>query len=234
MTYFTSDIHGEYYLFCELLKAIGFSERDEMYICGDIIDKGKHSVRLAKLIFSMPNIHVIKGNHEYYFLMYYDSLMKTATDDYEEVLNKLRGYFPEEDGKLLDWETVDRLEALPDYVEKDDFICVHAGIPIDDDGKLLPLESVFIGSLLNDRHFKDADFVHTSPKCVFFGHTTTDCVCDENRILAYTRQKHYDRKLSINDFYKIHLDTGANINGVLGCFCMETLKAIYVKKRVSR
>ena len=36
MTYFVSDIHGEYELFCALLKKIHFSESDTMYVCGDI------------------------------------------------------------------------------------------------------------------------------------------------------------------------------------------------------
>ncbi len=230
MTYFTSDIHGEYYLFCNLLETISFNEKDEMYICGDIIDKGKYSVKLAKLIFSMPNIHVIKGNHEHYFLMYYESLMKSETDDYDKVLKKLQAYFPGEDGRLLDWDTVDRLEMLPEYIQKEDFICVHAGLPIDEDGKLIPPQSVFSGALLNDRRFKDKDYVHTSPECVFFGHTTTDCVCGEEKILAYKRNGCGDGNLSIRDFYKIHLDTGANINGVLGCFCLETCKSVYVKR----
>lgn len=48
MRYVVSDLHGEYELFLNLLKIINFSENDEMYICGDIIDKGKSSVRLAK------------------------------------------------------------------------------------------------------------------------------------------------------------------------------------------
>ena len=59
MKYCISDVHGEYELFLQLLKKINFSDKDEMYICGDIIDKGKSSVRLAKLVFSFPNIHCI-------------------------------------------------------------------------------------------------------------------------------------------------------------------------------
>ena len=231
MTYFTSDIHGEYDLFCKLLKAISFSEHDEMYICGDIIDKGKQSIRLAKLIFSMPNVHVIRGNHEHYFLMYYDSLMKKATDDFDEVLKHLQDYFPNEDDDLLDWDTVDKLESLPSYIEKEQFICVHAGVPINQDGTLVPLESAFIGALLNDRRFKDKDCFHISPKCVFFGHTTTDCVCGEAKVLAYPRKSFNGREIHISDFYKIHLDTGTNANGVLGCFCLETCKVIYAKKQ---
>lgn len=45
----------------------------------------------------------------------------------ELILNKLREYFPS-DGNLLDLDTVDRIETLPYYIEKEDFICAHAGV----------------------------------------------------------------------------------------------------------
>ena len=67
MRYCISDLHGKYELYQKLLNAIRFSEQDTMYICGDIIDKGENSIRLAKYLSSFPNIHCILGNHEYAF-----------------------------------------------------------------------------------------------------------------------------------------------------------------------
>lgn len=86
MLYFASDIHAQYDLFLALLKRIGFSEKDEMIICGDIIEKGPDSLRLAKFVFSQPNIRCILGNHEYSFLKYYDVLMAQSPDDFDGVL----------------------------------------------------------------------------------------------------------------------------------------------------
>ena len=103
MLYFASDIHGYYELFIRLLQKIGFSSRDEMIICGDVIDKGPDSVRLARFVFRQPNIRCILGNHEYAFLKYYWSLMQDADGNFEEILKKLQAYFP--DGDLLDWDT---------------------------------------------------------------------------------------------------------------------------------
>lgn len=68
MKYVISDIHGEYELFCSLLNRINFSIEDSMYICGDIIDKGPESVRLAKYISGLKNVLCIIGNHELAFL----------------------------------------------------------------------------------------------------------------------------------------------------------------------
>ena len=76
MRYVISDIHGEYHLFLDLLDKIKFSATDEMIVCGDIIDKGEHSVKLLQYIMSQPNIRCILGNHEYAFLKYYWALMK--------------------------------------------------------------------------------------------------------------------------------------------------------------
>ena len=226
MTYFISDMHGEYGLFLALLKKIGFSKKDQMYICGDIVDKGEHSIALAKYISSCPNMHCIVGNHELSFLQFYRATMQNATDHFDRVLKQLQSYFPT-DGHLLDWALVDWLESLPFYIETEDFICVHAGVPVDERGYLLPLARVEIEHLVFDRRFKDPYFSHRSPKCVFFGHTITSAVCGENKILGYRRHRRTPPK-SIGDYYKIHLDTGACTSGVMGCFCLETLKTAYV------
>ena len=228
MKYVVSDIHGEYELFISLLKRIGFSAVDSLYVCGDIIDKGPESIRLAKYISGLKNAYCIIGNHEYAFLKYYHSILENSPDDFDEALKKLQSYFPE-DGHLLDWELVDWLDNLPTYIEEDEFICVHAGIPIDKSGLLRPLSEVGTEQLVHDRRFKEPKTVHNSPKCVFFGHTQTDCICGENKILGYRRNERAAYK-TIRDFYKIHLDTGSWSNGVLGCFCIDSLKVFYAKK----
>lgn len=228
MLYICSDLHAEYDLFTKLLEKIGFSDKDRMIVCGDIIDKGKDSVRLAKRIFSMPNVECIMGNHEYAFLKLYRARLSDSPNNFDSLLAELRGYFPE-DGHLLDWETVDRLDSLPLYIEEEDFICVHSGLPLDKDGKILPLENATAEQLVYDRRFKNADAFHTDKKCVFFGHTQTDCVYEKPIILGYLHDGS-KKPEKLTDFYKIHLDTGTWSNGVMSCFCVDTLKAYYVKK----
>ena len=124
----------------------------------------------------------------------------------------------------MDW-----LESLPYYVRERDFICVHAGLPCDSDGRLLPPEKVAPEILLNDRRFKEPTFRHTSPECVFFGHTQTNGISGQDKILAYPRDRSRLPR-SVSDFYKVHLDTGAWFSGVLGCFCIDSLKAAYVSE----
>ena len=88
MIYVVSDIHARYDLFRRLLDRIKFSNSDTLISCGDIIDKGKDSVRLLKFIKNMPNARCINGNHEYTFLKYYWGLMRESPNDFDFVLKK--------------------------------------------------------------------------------------------------------------------------------------------------
>lgn len=227
MKYVISDIHGEYDLFIKLLKKIGFSSDDEMIVCGDVIDKGQDSVKLLRFIKSKPNIRCIIGNHEYAFLKHYWAIMQNSPDDFAKVLKNLQDYFPY-DGRLLDWETVDWLETLPYYIEEDEFVCVHAGLPLDSDNRPVALEKASNEQLVYDRLFKDPSVVPLTGKCIFFGHTPTSYISNENKIIKYRRDN--GQTNSIKDYYKIHLDLGVWLHGVLGCFCVETCREYYVYK----
>ncbi len=227
MHYVISDLHGEYDLFIELLSRIGFGAEDTLYVCGDIVDKGLRSVHLLDAISKMPNAKVIAGNHEYAFLKHYWGLMQSA-ENYDAVLEELKSYF-EGDGALLSWELVDWMEALPYSIEEEEFVCVHAGIPFKG-GALLPLSTATPEQLVYDRVFKEPEVGQGAEKCVFFGHTPTSYLTGgEGKILAYRRAGGDGEH--IGSYYKVHLDTGVWLTGVLGCFCVETCRCYYVKKR---
>ena len=228
MRYVISDIHGEYDLFMRLMDKISFSDTDTLYVCGDVVDKGRDSVRLLKLLLNAPNARCILGNHEYSFLTYYWALMKDSPEDFDKVLDALRRWFPGADGRLLDWDTVDKLECLPLFIEEEQFICVHAGLPLTADGRIPPLKTVRDATLLNDRNFMRPSVMPSGGKCVFFGHTPTRNVCGEDKILAYVRPGR--RGGRIEDYCKIHLDTGTWLGGPAACFCIDTCLAHYVKR----
>ena len=224
MEYCLSDIHGHYSLFCLLLDKIKFGGGDKIYVLGDIIDKGPESVRLAKLLFSMPDAVCIAGNHEYDFLKYYRALLG-QTSDYDEVLRTLQNYFT--DGDLLDWDTVDRLDALPFYVERKKWIGVHAGIPVLPDGSLLPFERATPEQLVYDRKFKEPDVLPRG-KCVLFGHTPVRYLTGKDEILFYPRTGSLRGSGNVADYCKIHLDMMTYQSGVLGCVALDTCQCFYV------
>lgn len=228
MRYVISDIHGEYDLFLKLLNKINFSSSDEMIVCGDIIDKGLNSIKLLKYIMTKDNIRCIIGNHEYYFLKYYLSLMQNSPEDFDFVLKKLMEHFPY-DTDLLNWDVMDYLESLPYFIEEKDFICVHAGVELNLDKSIVPLGKTRKELLVSDRRFKEPSVIVQTDKCVFFGHTPTSYIVKEQgKILKYKKQN--ASGTSIKDYYKIHLDLGVWLHGVLGCFCIDNCTEYYVEK----
>lgn len=227
MTYFVSDIHGQYELFVKLLEKIRFCENDEMYVLGDIIDKGPCSVKLIKHIMEAPNIHCIKGNHEHMLIGEYYALMEDSPECFDDVLQVLRQHFSEDDEKLT-FEMIDWLEALPYYIEGEDFIAVHAGVPVDEcSGELIAPSLAMPEQLIFDRSFKDPKFAPKGEKCVIFGHTPSTYICGEPKVLAYKKKGTAGK--SINDFCKIHIDTDTWGANVLGCICKEKLTVTYIK-----
>ena len=48
--YVMSDVHGEDELFHAMLKQIRFSEKDTLYILGDVIDRGPNGIALLQEI----------------------------------------------------------------------------------------------------------------------------------------------------------------------------------------
>ena len=227
MTYIVSDIHGEYHLFMKLLEKINFSNSDTLIICGDVVDKGLDSVKLLGYVLSKPNIKMIIGNHEYEFLKKYWALMQNANpNEFDKVLVKLKEYFVG-DGYLLDWDIIDALESLPFFIEEKDFICVHAGVPLDETNNIILLDGARCEDLVYDRNFKEPNVIPNTEKCIFYGHTPTSYLINKPEIIAYPKN---NNPSSIKDYYKIHLDLGVWLHGVLGCFCVETCNAYYVEK----
>ena len=65
MTYVVSDIHGNYQKFKELLELIRFSEKDVMYVLGDIVDYGDEPIELLCDLSMRYNVLPILGEHDY-------------------------------------------------------------------------------------------------------------------------------------------------------------------------
>lgn len=62
--YVISDIHGHYDMFMELIEKIGFCESDELYVLGDVADRGPHACKTLLWMMQQANVFPIIGNHE--------------------------------------------------------------------------------------------------------------------------------------------------------------------------
>ncbi len=84
MKYAMSDIHGNLDKYKSILQLIEFSEEDELYIIGDVIDRGAHGIELLMDIRKRSNVHLIMGNHE---LMAVQTLLAKDEREWEDKLD---------------------------------------------------------------------------------------------------------------------------------------------------
>ncbi len=222
MNYFISDIHGEYDLFICLLEKIKFSDSDNLFVLGDMIDKGNDSIQVLKELYCMQNAICILGNHEYDFLKYYRSIMRNATSGFDLILKKLQGYFPNDNG-ILTWELLDWLDDLKPFLRTDEYLGVHAGVPLEPDGRIKPIENASIEQLVYDRNFKNTNTFVNDKRTVLYGHTPTSYINGTGEIIRYPRE-------SGIGYSRVHIDTGVYLTGILGCYCFDIDKCFYVNK----
>ena len=78
-TYICSDIHGAYDRYKKLLEEINFSKDDELWVVGDVVDRGKSGARILNDMMKHSNMHLIIGNHEFMMLEYFNVLEKRGT-----------------------------------------------------------------------------------------------------------------------------------------------------------
>lgn len=88
MIYVMSDIHGKYDKYIQMLKQIHFSEKDTMYILGDMIDRGEKGMELLIDLMERKNVISLMGNHEYMALQCLPWLKTEITDHTVEMLNE--------------------------------------------------------------------------------------------------------------------------------------------------
>ncbi len=193
-----SDIHGNVPYFEGVLRRVGFSDRDELIIDGDFLEKGPESLRMLRILMELSrrgNTHVLCGNCD----DWYDVFRPWWRPEYDEqVLQYMlwrksgllwdmcnaagidpfeMGDFTAAKGELLrafpaEWAF---LRDLPHALESERFVFVHAGMRPDK-----PLEEHRVEELTKVEHFLTRD-LHFS-KWVVVGHWPvvlygTDRVC---------------------------------------------------------
>lgn len=112
MVYVISDIHGEYEAFTDLLEKVNFSEKDELYVLGDSIDRGEKSIEVLYEMMMRPNIYPILGNHEFMALRNLKRLVKEITDENcDEILSN------ESIKELLLWQNDGGSKTIKQFTE---------------------------------------------------------------------------------------------------------------------
>lgn len=240
MIYVTSDLHGSFKEFKELLKLINFNDDDYMYILGDVIDRGDEPIELIRYIMNSPNIELLMGNHEYMAMIILKLLIreidndKTAdevlTPDFYENYNIWVNYnggittlkqFIDLDNRELQKDIVDFLGSLPLYetLEIDDhlYILSHT-FGYNNFNKDKDLDEYSIDDLLMDRVSYDKNYYNNDHIHIITGHTPTPLIREDGK----------PKILHINNH--IDIDCGACFEGgALGCLKLDTMEEYYIK-----
>ena len=203
-----SDIHGNVPYFEGVLRKAGFSDRDELVVDGDFLEKGAESLRMLRILMELSrrgNTHVLCGNcDDWYDIFLPDWDPRNDEKVLQYMLWRKSGLlwdmcnasgidpfemsdFTAAKAQLLrafpeEWAF---LRDLPHALETERFVFVHAGMRPD-----IPLERHSIGELVKVDHFLTLG--RSFPKWVVVGHWPvmlygTDRVC-ANPILDRTKR----------------------------------------------
>ncbi len=130
--YVTSDAHGHVRALDRALELAALGVDDELYVLGDMVDRGPDPIGVINLVRSIPGAHVLMGNHERMLL---DVL--TATGEIDGFVWAMNGGSTTAEG--LDHLAPDTCRELVDWIGQlplfevvscagRSWILVHAGI----------------------------------------------------------------------------------------------------------
>lgn len=177
MDFAIGDIHGCFNTLKLLLQKIDYNLSDNYYFLGDYIDRGPESKNVLDLLIELnqtnKNLHLLRGNHEQ---MMIDTYRNKKINDY--ILWKQNGSettlenfgILEDTLLLLDiipMKYIGFMEALPFYVETDEYLFVHAGFNFNTSNTFSDTET-----MLWTRE-EDYNFEKAKGKTIIHGHTPT-------------------------------------------------------------
>ena len=137
--YVCSDLHGDYKSFLKMIETIELKETDELYILGDIFDRGESPIEILDYILSHKNIHLLKGNHEKMFEEYFES-GDSSLWYYNGGDTTLAGIMRK--GYDFEESLYKYIKNLPVIKVIDKFILVHAGLYLPQNYNELELEEL--------------------------------------------------------------------------------------------
>lgn len=119
--YAVGDIQGCYSALCRLLDKLSFDEsHDELWLAGDLVNRGPESANTIRLAKTLPGTRVVLGNHDLHLLAVSEGFRQTKqSDTFDDVLGAPDGE------ELLSWM---RHQPLIYLDRERQCVMVHAGL----------------------------------------------------------------------------------------------------------
>lgn len=202
----TSDIHGYYNLFLELLDKIELTRDDLLIINGDSCDRGSSSLKIYKKVQTLIeegfNIIHTFGNHE--------DLMVKAIENGEIYRWYRNGGRTTIDSYSKDYHILENhlkyIKSMPIAIDLEKFLIVHGGINPELD---LEHQDEYEMVWIRDKFIKNK--LKKTDKIVVYGHTPN-----------------LDGRITYPDIQKISIDCGSYATGILGGIELKSMSEIYV------
>lgn len=225
-TYVMSDLHGEADMFHQMLQKINLTDSDDLYILGDVIDRGPDGIALIHEIMATPNIHMLMGNHEYMMIQYLDpnatvvEILRWGNNGNEPTLLAFDLLEKQEKDEVLQY-----IQNLPTHVE------------LDLNGKVFYLVHAFPGENVHDEVWVRPAIDTANPmsgNVLIIGHTPV-------LNLLYSKEsrvEYEEQMISRGEHPKIHhaegfidIDCGCSYRRplkTLGCLRLDDMQEFYV------
>lgn len=232
MIYVMADLHGQYEKYQRMLKRIRFSDRDELYVLGDVVDRGPAPIKLLTDMSMRPNVFPILGNHDWMAACFLKKLNTEITEENcethldhewmeglslwlqdggETTLKEFRGLSADGREGILDYLSEFSLYEEVE-VAGNRFVLVHGDLPDFSPEKSLE-EYDGIGMITSRA---DYGRVYYPDRYLVTGHTPT-CEIDERyRGRIYRENRH------------LAIDCGAGWDLPLGCIRLDDFEEFYV------
>lgn len=237
MMYLISDVHGQLADFKKLLRKIRFdSENDKLIILGDALDRGPDGILLLDYISPFIRtgvMELIMGNHELFAIMYLKGNMNRNTWAAFGGEHTLKAIDQLDDTRKLN--LLNFLVSLPYYKEIDSpflgpTVVCHTGIDCEnyvynDNGTIHLKRSIEKAVQNNVYSYMVGMDIHDVPaldrsrfdKYIVVGHVPCSRLNSDGSNSFYR-----------TDYYMC-IDAGAgHEGGILGCYCVDMDKNIYL------
>ena len=229
MTYVVSDLHGSMERYNALLDAIAFSEKDVLYVLGDIVDCGEDPMGILCDMSMRPNVLPIVGDRDYKaakLLHAYDKFTKAGGDPDPTFVAEMNEWVKAGGATTLAGFRElndDMKEGVLDYladmalyeevtVKDETYLLVHAGIA--NFSPELDLDTCEPEAFISEP--LDLEREYFEDKQIIVGHVPVGEIPGAEPDMIYYGNG------------SIAIDCGAAFGGRLACLCLDNGKEYYI------